>query len=79
MLDFAHVPEFWLGGLLGLMAGMILMAGLFFALESAEFRKQAQQQLPPRSGKGYAWPAANDGIGPITARTARSELRSRPR
>ncbi|NLC60243.1 MAG: hypothetical protein GX761_03035 [Gammaproteobacteria bacterium] len=80
MLDFIHVPEFWLGGMVGLIAGMFLMAALFFLLEDAEHRRDASRQLPPRSGKGYRWPAANDPTGPIErSRSARSELRSRPR
>lgn len=80
MLDFAQIPEFWLGGLFGVMAGMILMAVLFFVLEDTENRRQAGRQLPPRSGKGRTWPAANDPTRPIERRrSARSELRSRPR
>lgn len=80
MLDFAQVPEFWLGGMIGLIVGMALMAAMFFLLKDAEHRREARRQLPPRSGKGYTWPAANDATGPVERpRTARSELRSRPR
>lgn len=80
MLAFAQIPEFWLGGLFGLMAGMILMAVLFFVMEDAENRSQASHQLPPRSGKGRTWPAANDPTGPIERKcSARSEFRSRAR
>ena len=80
MLDFTHTPEFWLGGLIGLIAGMVLMAGMFFILEDAEYRRDVSRQLPPRSGKGLAWPAANDSTGPIERRrSARSDMRSRPR
>ena len=80
MLDFAQVPEFWLGIAVGLVAGMVLLAALLFAMEAAEFIRHAGHQLPPRSGKGRTWPAANDPTGPIERpRSARSEHRSRPR
>lgn len=80
MLGFAQVPEFWLGAMIGLIAGMVLMAALFFILEDAEHRREATRPLPPRSGKALTWPAANDPVGRIEhPRTARSELRSRPR
>lgn len=79
MIDFIHIPEFWLGGMAGLIAGMFLMAGLFFILEDAEHRRDARQPLPPRSGKGRTWPAANDPAPIERRRSARSELRSRPR
>ncbi|MEN1942680.1 hypothetical protein WCE55_02310 [Luteimonas sp. MJ293] len=80
MIDFAYVPEFWLGSALGLPLGMVLMAGLLFALDASEFRRLDKQALPPRSGKGYRWPEAGDGIVTIDRpRSRRSELRSRPR
>lgn len=81
MLDFAHIPEFWLGGAMGLIAGMLVTAALFFIMESAENDRLERQQLPPRSGSARTWPEAH---APRTSanhrpRSARAELWSRPR
>lgn len=81
MLDFAHIPEFWLGGALGLIAGMLITAALLFIMEAAESDRVQRQPLPPRSGTGRTWPEAQ---APRTSanhrpRSARAELRSRPR
>lgn len=80
MLDFIYIPEFWLGVLIGWIAGMVATAVMFFLLHDAEYRRDMARQLPPRSGKGVTWPAANDPTGPIERRrSARSDFRSRPR
>src|SRR5690606_28842327 len=59
MLAFAHIPEFWLGGALGLIAGMLVTAALSFIMESAESERLERRQLPPTSGTARTWPEAH--------------------